>query len=167
MVVLDAANRVFISTQPKRYPLQADLASLDRNSASCRRTWHEKMATWKCWSTSASCWPSPWSPRHDPGHPGAGASAGYYRASFDRVLKRTAWTTLIVLLVLLRSPGSGPPHGLAAIPADRAYGGTRSEAAGALADRLYTHSDELGRLFLVYDQMRQELADKEALERQM
>jgi signal transduction histidine kinase len=36
-----------------------------------------------------------------------------------------------------------------------------------LPERIYPHGDELGRLFQVYGQMRQELTEKESLERQM
>jgi signal transduction histidine kinase len=36
-----------------------------------------------------------------------------------------------------------------------------------LPDRIYPHTDELGRLFKVYDQVQRELADKAALEKQV
>jgi signal transduction histidine kinase len=94
--------------------------------------------------------------------------AGYYRASFNRVLKRTAWTTLIVLLILLPLTwlwGRRITSPLSLLTERMAELGQKLPAP--LPDRLYTHSDELGKLFLVYDQMRQELADKEALERQI
>ncbi len=169
MVVLDAANRVFISTQPKRYPLQTELASLGPEFSQlqahlARNDGHLEVLESEHILLAI--------PLVAEGitlgtlvlvHP-----ANYYQASFDRVVKRTAWTTLIVLLILL--PLTWYWGRRMATPLSLLAG--RMEELGQklpapLPHRIYTHGDELGRLFQVYDQMRQELFDKEALERQI
>jgi signal transduction histidine kinase len=169
MILLDKSNRVFISTQPKRYPLQADMAGLGPGFEQLQA----QLA------------------RHDGqtqvleyGHiflaiplVAEGVALGtlvlvhpadYYRASFDRVVKRTAWTTLIVLLLLLPITwlwGRRMAAPLTMLTERMAELGKKLPAP--LPERIYPHGDELGRLFQVYHQMRQELLDKEALERQI
>jgi signal transduction histidine kinase len=168
-VVLNAANQVFISTDSGLYPLLANLPALGPSFARLQ----EQLA-------------------HNDGrlvvvedeqillaiplvaegvtlgtlvlvHP-----ADYYRASFDRVVKRTAWTTLIVLLIILPLTwfwGRRMASPLSLLT--ERMGNLGQKLPAPLPDRIYPHDDELGRLFQVYDQMRRELADKEALERQI
>ena len=169
IVLLDAEDRVYVSTRPRTYPIQTGLAELGPEFARLRgslagsggRLVEQEsehillaiplVAEGVTLGTLVMV------------HP-----ADYYRASFDRIVARTAWTTLAVLLILLpvtwfwgrrmASPLSLLTHRMAEL-------GQRLPAP--LPDRIYPHADELGRLFQVYDQMRQELADKEALERQV
>jgi two-component system, NtrC family, sensor kinase len=96
-------------------------------------------------------------------HPG-----NYYHTSFNRVLNRTAWTTLGVLLLLLPLSwywGRRMATPLSLLAENMEELGRKLPAP--LPQRLYSHGDELGRLFQVYEQMRQEMIDKEVLERQI
>ncbi len=169
MVVMDAKNRVFVSTQPKRYPLQAELATLGPEFGVLRARLAQndgRLVVQEAAHILVAI------PLVADGvtlgtlimvHP-----ADYYRASFDRVLKRTAWTTLLVLLILLPITwfwGRRMASPLSLLTERMAELGQKLPAP--LPDRIYPHADELGRLFQVYDQMRRELADKEALERQV
>jgi len=169
MVVLDAANRVFISTQPKRYPLQAELASLGPEFSQLRTHPARKDGHMEVLDSARILLAIPLVAEGMTlgtlvlVHP-----ANYYQASFDRVVKRTAWTTLIVLLILLPITwlwGRRMASPLSLLTERMAELGQKLPAP--LPDRIYTDGDELGRLFQVYDQMRHELADKEALERQI
>lgn len=168
-VVLDADNRVFISTAPKQYPiltalggmglafkqLQQRLAQNDRFMVIVES---EKIllgiplvADGVMLGTLVLV------------HP-----ADYYRASFDRFLARTAWTTLAVLLILL--PLSWYWGRRMAAPLTllaRNMGDLGKKLPAPLPDRVYPHNDELGRLFQVYDQMQQELVEKDAMQRQI
>lgn len=169
IVVLDAKQRVYVATQPKRYPLGKELASLgpefsllqDRLADSGGRMVMVEserillavpiVAEGVTLGTLVMA------------HP-----ADYYRASFDRVVKRTAWTTLIVLLIILPiswfwGRRMASPLGLLT----ERMGELSQRLPAPLPERIYPHEDELGRLFQVYDQVRHELADKDALERQI
>lgn len=169
-IVLDAAHQVFISTEPRRYPLQADLDGFGGEFARLKRALvggegHMVVIEDKTRILQAI-------PLVSEGvslgtlvlvHP-----ADYYRASFDRIVERTLWTTLLVLLVLLPVNwywGRRMAAPLTLLAGRMGELGQRLPAA--LPHRIYPHEDELGRLFQVYDQMRQELADKEAMERRM
>jgi signal transduction histidine kinase len=169
MIVLDAGNRVFISTQPRRYPLQAELASLGGEFSQLNARLAKNDGRMLV---------------QDSGHimmaipvVAEGVTLGtlvllhpkdYYRASYDRVVKRNAWTTLVVLLILMPITwlwGRRMASPLLQLTERMAELGRRLPAP--LPARVYPHGDELGRLFQVYDQMRHELADKAALERQV
>ena len=169
MIVLDSTNRVFVATHPKRYPMQAELVSLGPEFGLLRaRLAHNdgRMAIVESERILLAI------PLVVEGvtlgtlvlvHP-----ANYYQASFDRIVNRTAWTTLFVLLLIL--PTSWFWGRRMALPlsllAER-MGNLGQKLPAPLPDRIYPHSDELGRLFQVYDQMRRELADKSALEQQI
>lgn len=169
MIVLDAGNRVFISTQPKRYPLQSDLASLGPEFSSLKARLERNDGRMLVQESGRILLAIPLvAEGMNLGtlvllHPG-----DYYQTSFDRVLKRNAWTTLVVLLILLPLTwmwGRRMASPLLQLTERMAELGRRLPAP--LPERVYPHGDELGRLFQVYDQMRQELSDKEALERQI
>jgi two-component system, NtrC family, sensor kinase len=168
-VVLDAASQFFISTTSKQYPLQTKLENLGPSFSELK----SRLA-------------------HNDGHMVIVESdkillaiplvadgvtlgtlvlvhpANYYQSSFDRVLKRTAWTTLVVLLILL--PISWYWGRRMASPltllADN-MGDLGKKLPAPMPGRIYPHGDELGRLFQVYDQMQRELVEKDSLERQM
>jgi signal transduction histidine kinase len=169
MVVLDAGNRVFISTQPKRYPLQADLAALGPEFGLLQTRLNHNDGRLVVQESNRILLAIPLVAEGVTlgtlvlVHP-----ANYYRTSFDRVVKRNAWTTLIVLIILLPITwymGRRMASPLILLTQRMAELGQKLPAP--LPDRIYPHGDELGRLFQVYDQMRIELADKEALERQI
>ncbi|OYY92368.1 MAG: hypothetical protein B7Y41_16105 [Hydrogenophilales bacterium 28-61-23] len=168
-VVLDAANQVFISTASRQYPLQTKLdklgpafsqlkTRLEQNDGRMVIVESDKIllgiplvADGVTLGTLVLV------------HP-----ANYYQASFDRVLKRTAWTTLIVLLILLPISWYWGRRMASPLTLLAEYMGDLGQKLPApLPDRIYPHSDELGRLFQVYGQMRRELAEKESIERQM
>lgn len=170
MIVLDDENQVFISTQPKRYPLQMKLAELgpEFRELSSRLARNDgRMLVQESGGHILLVIPVV----------AEGMTLGtlillhpsdYYRTSFDRVVWRNAWTTLIVLLVLLPITwlwGRRIASPLAHLT-DR-MGELAQRLPSPLPDRVYPHADELGRLLQVYDQMRQELHDKESLERQI
>jgi hypothetical protein len=102
MIVLDARQRVFISSQPRRYPLQtepADLGPEFRQLAARLKHNDGRVVIQDTERIHLAI------PLVAEGvtlgtlvltHP-----ADYFQASFDRVLRRNAWTTLVVLLVLL------------------------------------------------------------------
>ncbi len=168
-VVLDAARQVFISTDNKRYPMLARLdalgapfarlqARLARDSGHIQIIEAERilmaiplLADGVTLGTLVLV------------HPG-----NYYQASFDRVLRRTAWTTLLVLLIMLPLIwywGMRMATPLSLLAARMEELGQKLPAP--LPQRIYSQGDELGRLFRVYEQMRQELLDKEIMERQI
>lgn len=168
-VVLDSGNQVFISTSTKRYPLLADLPSLGPAFSQLQRQL----------SGNAGHMVTVEADKILLGIPivAEGVTLGtlvlvhptdYFQASFDRVLKRTAWTTLLVLLVLLPLSwywGRRMAAPLTLLTGYMADLGRKLPAA--LPDRIYPHDDELGRLFQVYGQMQRELAEKDAIEHQM
>jgi len=169
MIVLDAGNRVFISTQPKRYPLQSDLVSLGPEFGLLKARLEQNDGRMLVQESGRILLAIPLVVEGVTLgtlvllHPG-----DYYQASFDRVLRRNAWTTLAVLLILLPLTwlwGRRMASPLIQLTDRMAELGQRLPAP--LPDRVYPHGDELGRLFQVYDQMRHELSDKEALERQI
>jgi len=169
MIVLDAGNRVFISTQPKRYSLQRDLASLGPEFAALQARLAANDGRMLVQESERILLAIP--------VVAEGVTLGtlvllhpgdYYQASFDRVLERNAWTTLVALLILLPISwlwGRRMAAPLVQLTERMAELGQRLPAP--LPARVYPHGDELGRLFQVYDQMRHELSDKEALERQI
>lgn len=169
LLVLDAKNRVFVATQPKRYPMQGELVSLGPEFALLQgRLAHNdgRMVIVESERILLAI------PLVADGvilgtlvmvHP-----ADYYRASFDRIVIRNSWTTLFVLLLIL--PISWFWGRRMAAPLTlltERMGELGQKLPAPLPDRIYPHSDELGRLFQVYDQMRRELADKSALEQQI
>lgn len=169
IIVLDAADRVFASTKPRRHPLQTPLAELGPEFAQLQsqlRQGKGRLTTLESGRIFLAI------PLVADGvtlgtlvlaHP-----AEYYRASFDRIVKRNAWTTLVVLLFLL--PVSwfwGRRMTSPLLLLTHRMGDLGRKLPAPLPDRIYPHADELGRLFRVYDQMRHELADKENLERQV
>ena len=169
LIVLDPANRIFASTQPRKYPLNIPLAELGPEFGQLKDMLSNsggRLVTLESGHILLAI------PLVAEGvtlgslvliHP-----ADYYRASFDRVLKRNAWTTLAALLFLL--PLSWIWGRRMAAPmrllADHMTDLSR-KLPPPLPDHIYTNNDELGRLFRVYDQMRRELADKAALEKQI
>lgn len=168
-VVLDATNQVFISTSTKRYPLLADLASLGPAFSQLHRQL----------SGNAGYMVTVEADKILLGIPivAEGVTLGtlvlvhptdYYQASFNRVLNRTAWTTLLVLLVLLPLSWYWGRRMAAPLTLLTGYmADLGKKLPVALPDRIYPHDDELGRLFQVYGQMQRELAEKDAIEHQM
>lgn len=169
LIVLDAGNRVFIASQPRRYPLQSDLAGLGPEFSLLKSRLQKNDGRMLIQESGRILLAIPLVAE--------GVTLGtlvllhpkdYYRASFDRVVKRNAWTTLAVLLILLPVTwlwGRRMASPLLQLSERMAELGKRLPPP--LPDRVYPHGDELGRLFQVYDQMRHELSDKEALERQI
>jgi signal transduction histidine kinase len=169
MVVLDASYRVFISTRPKQYPLHTGVTALGSEFSQLRARLMANDGRMQILESERILLAIPLVAEGVTLgtlvliHPG-----NYYRTSFDRVVTRTAWTTLIVLLFLLPITwfwGRRMASPLALLTRRMAELGRALPAP--MPDRVYPHGDELGRLFQVYDQMRQELVDKEALERQI
>ena len=169
MVVLDALNRVFISTQPQRYPLQRGLATLGPEFRLLQARLEQNDGRVLALESGRVLLAIPLVVEGVPlgtlvlVHP-----ADYYQSSFDRAVRRTAWTTLLVLLVLLPLTwfwGRRMAQPLSLLTERMGELGRRLPAP--LPERIYPHDDELGRLFQVYGQMLRELADKEALERQV
>ncbi len=169
MVLLDDENRVFISTQPKRFPLQAELATLGTEFRELNARLAKNDGRLLVQESGHILLAIPVvAEGMTMGtlillHPG-----DYYRTSFDRVVRRNAWTTLVILLILLPLTwlwGRRIASPLAQLT-DRMSDLARC-LPQPLPDRVYPHGDELGRLLQVYDQMRQELHDKESLERQI
>lgn len=169
MIVLDAANRVFVSTHPKRYPMQEELVGLGPEFALLQARLANNDGRMVTVESERILLAIPLVAESVilgtlvMVHP-----ADYYRASFDRIVQRTAWTTLFVLLIILPISwfwGRRMASPLGLLTERMADLGQKLPAP--LPDRIYPHSDELGRLFQVYDQMRRELADKSALERQI
>lgn len=168
-IVLDKANQVFVSTDAKRYPLQAELGKFGPEFGQLRSRLEQGDGHLVITESERILVAIPMVAEGVTlgtlilVHP-----ADYYRASFERVFKRNAWTTLLILLVLL------PPiwywgRRMAAPLAllTERMGELGQKLPEAMPHRIYPHTDELGRLFHVYEQMRQELVEKEALERQM
>ena len=158
LIVLDAANHVFVSTRPRRYVMQRDLASLGPEFATLQTRLAAndgRMLTQDSGRILLAI------PLVAEGvtlgtlvllHP-----ADYYRASYDRVVRRNAWTTLAVLLILLPASwlwGRRMASPLLQLTERMAELGRRLPPP--LPARVYPHGDELGRLFQVYEQMRQE-----------
>lgn len=168
-VVLDAANQVFISTASKQYPLQAKLDNLGPAFSQLKTRLAQNDGRMVIVESDKILLGIPLVA--DGVTLGALVlvhPANYYQASFDRVLKRTAWTTLIVLLILLPVSWYWGRRMASPLTLLAEYMGDLGQKLPApLPDRIYPHSDELGRLFRVYEQMRRELAEKESLERQM
>ena len=168
-VVLNADEDVFISTQTKQYPLLAKLDSLGPAFGQLQRVLTQNNGRMVIVDSEKILLGIPLVAE---GvvlgtlvlvHP-----ADYYQASFNRIFKRTAWTTLIVLLILLPISWYWGRRMASPLSLLAEYMGELGRKLPApLPERIYPHSDELGRLFQVYGQMRQELTKKEALERQM
>jgi len=168
-VVLDAASQVFISTASKQYPLQAKLDSLGPAFSELQSRLAQKDGLRVIVESDKILLGIPLVAEGVTlgalvlVHP-----ANYYQASFDRVLKRTAWTTLVVLLILLPVAWYWGRRMAAPLTMLAEYMGDLGQKLPApLPDRLYPHNDELGRLFQVYAQMQRELAEKESIERRM
>jgi len=168
-VLLDAQNQVFISTSPKTYPLQARLNSLGGDfikleaqlaSGDGRKVIVESgrillaiplVMEGVQLGTLVLV------------HP-----ADYFKSSFNHIAARTAWTTLLVLLILLPASWYWGRRMAAPLSMLTEYMGELGrKLPPPLPDRIYQYGDELGRLFHVYDQMRHELAEKKSIERQM
>ncbi len=168
-VVLDAANQVFISTASKQYPLQARLETLGPAFILLKTRFAQNDGHMVIVESDKILLGIPLVA--DGVTLGALVlvhPADYYQASFDRVLKRTAWTTLFVLLILLPLSWYWGRRMAAPLTLLAEYMGEPGKKLPApLPDRIYPHNDELGRLFQVYDQMRRELSDKDSIERQM
>jgi signal transduction histidine kinase len=168
-VVLDSGNQVFISTSTKRYPLLADLPSLGPAFTQLQRHL----------SGNAGYMVTVEADKILLGIPivAEGVTLGtlvlvhptdYFQASFNRVLRRTAWTTLMVLLILLPLSWYWGRRMAAPLTLLTGYmADLGKKLPVALPDRIYPHDDELGRLFQVYGQMQRELAEKDAIEHQM
>lgn len=169
MIVLDARHRVFIASQPRRYPLQAEPASLGPEFIQLAERLKQNDGRLVVQDTGRIHLAIPLVAEGVAlgtlvlTHP-----ADYYQASFDRVLRRNAWTTLVILLILLpltwllgrrmASPLELLAERMAALA---------RQAPTPLPEGIYPHHDELGRLFRAYEAMRRELADKAQLERQI
>jgi signal transduction histidine kinase len=169
LILLDASNRVFVSTRPGQFPLQAGLAGLGDDYRLLPARLAENSGRDVVLEGQDILLAIPLM--------GEGMLLGtlilvhpvdYYLPSFLRIVQRTAWTTLVLLLLLL--PISWYWGKRMAAPL-----GLLSERMAELGDRLptplpprlYPHGDELGRLLLVYDRLTRELAEKRSLERQM
>ena len=168
-VVLNAEDQVFISTKTKQYPLLAKLDSLGPAFSQLQRVLAQNNGRMVVVDSEKILLGIPLVAE---GvvlgtlvlvHP-----ADYFQASFDRILKRTAWTTLIVLLILLPISWYWGRRMASPLTLLTEYMGELGRKLPVpLPERIYPHGDELGRLFQVYGQMRQELTEKESLERQM
>lgn len=168
-VVLDSDNRVFISTATKHYPLLADLPTLGPAFSQLQQQLSGNSGLMVMVEADKILLGIPLVSE--------GVTLGtlvlvhptdYFKSSFDRVLKRTAWTTLLVLLILL--PLSwywGRRMAAPLILLTRYMADLGKKLPAALPDQIYPHNDELGRLFQVYGQMQRELVEKEAIEHQM
>lgn len=168
-IVLDEKNQVFISTQTKNYPLLAELDSLGPAFSQLRQQLERNEGRMVIVEAEKILLGIPLVAE--------GVILGalvlvhptdYYRASFDSIVKRTAWTTLVVLLILLPISwywGRRMASPLSLLASYMSELGRRLPAP--LPERIYPHNDELGRLFEVYDQMLLELAEKKEIERQM
>jgi signal transduction histidine kinase len=168
-VLLDDQNQVFISTTPTLYPLQAHIDELGHDfkqlNAMFAVVQEQKIIVESERILLAI-------PLVVEGvklgtlvlvHPG-----DYFKSSFNRIVERTAWTTLIVLLILLPASwywGRRMAAPLTLLAVNMSELGR--DLPPPLPDRIYRFGDELGRLFGVYDQMRQELVEKKVIERQM
>ena len=168
-IVLDAVGQVFISTASRRYPLQADLSALGPTFDLLKTRLAQNDGRMVVVESKQILLAIPLI--------ADGVSLGalvlvhpanYFQASFDDVLQRTAWTTLVVLLILLPVSWywgrriSAPMTLLA-----QYMGNLGKNSPPAPRQRVYPHSDELGRLFQVYDQIQRELVEKASIERQM
>ncbi len=169
IIVLNTENRVFAATHPKRYPLETELAGLGPEFGLLRARLEQNNGHMVIVESERILLAIPLVAEGVTlgtlvmVHP-----ADYYQTSFDRVLEHTAWTTLIVLLIILPISwvwGRRMASPLGLLTERMSELGQKLPAP--LPERIYPHGDELGRLFQVYDQMRQELADKTALERQI
>lgn len=169
LILLDADNRVFVSTQPKSHLLGSSLADLgDDFRQLAGRLAHEPTNSLVLEADRILLA----IPLVGEGvvlgtlvlvHP-----ADYYLPSFLRIVKRTAWTTVGVLLLLL--PINWYWGRRMAAPLDlltERMAALSRQLPEPLPPRLYPHTDELGRLLAVYDRLTRELADKQALERRM
>jgi signal transduction histidine kinase len=169
-ILLDHDNQVFTSTLPEHYPLQIELDAIDPGFLGLR----ERLA-----AAGKNVLV------HEIGdklllavpviadnvklgtlilvHP-----TDYYLASFTRILKRTIWTTLVVMLILL--------------PINWYWGRRMTAPLSLLADRMgdlgkrppepiprhmHANRDELGRLFAAFDRMSVELEEKERMKREI
>jgi signal transduction histidine kinase len=169
LVLLDAENQVFVSTASKVYRLQAKVGSLGTSFVELEKRLKADNAQTVIVESAEILLAIP---LIMDGvvlgtlvlvHP-----ADYFQRSFDRIFQRTAWTTLLILLILL--PVSWYWGRRMAFPLTMLTGYMREfsyKLPSSLPDRIYPHGDELGRLFQVYDQMLRELAEKKLIERQM
>lgn len=169
ILVLDPEHRIFVSTQPRRHPLGEAIARLgpayselvDRLSHNDGRMVVVENARILLAIPIVVEGVTLGTLVMD--HP-----ADYYAASFHSILQRTAWTTLLVLLFILPVSwlwGRRMASPLILLTERMSELGQRLPAP--LPERIYPHTDELGRLFQVYGQMQRELASKDALERQI
>jgi signal transduction histidine kinase len=168
-IVLDANNQVFISTATKSYPLLAELDSLGPAFGQLRQQLELNEGRMVIVEADKILLGIPMVAE--------GVVLGalilvhptdYFHASFDSIVKRNAWTTLFVLLILL--PISWYWGRRMASPLSlltRYMSELGRQLPAPLPQRIYPHNDELGRLFQVYDQMLLELAEKKDIERQM
>lgn len=169
LVVLDKMERVFVATQPRRYPLLAPLAGLGRDFGLLKARLDRGEGHLEIVEDEHILVAIPLVAE--------GVTLGtlvmvhpsdYYRASFDRIVRRTAWTTLVILLILLPINWYwGRRMTLPLTLLTEGMGKLGQKLPSPLPGIIYPHGDELGRLFRVYGQMQQELNDKEALERQV
>jgi signal transduction histidine kinase len=168
-VVFNAQEQVFISTKTKQYPLLAKLDSLGPAFSQLHRLLAQNNGRMVVVDAEKILLGIPLVAE---GvvlgtlvlvHP-----ADYYQASFNNILKRTAWTTLIVLLILLPFSWYWGRRMASPLTLLAEYMGELGRRLPVpLPERIYPYGDELGRLFQVYGQMSQELTRKESLERQM
>lgn len=168
-IVLDENNQVFISTATKSYPLLAELDSLGPAFSQLRQQLELNEGRMVIVEADKILLGIPMVAE--------GVVLGalilvhptdYFRASFDSIVKRNAWTTLLVLLILL--PISWYWGRRMASPLSlltRYMSELGRQLPAPLPERIYPHNDELGRLFQVYDQMLLQLAEKKDIERQM
>jgi two-component system, NtrC family, sensor kinase len=168
-IVLDEKNQVFISTQTKTYPLLAELDSLGPAFSQLRQQLERNEGRMVIVEAEKILLGIPLVAE--------GVVLGalvlvhptdYFRASFNSIVKRNAWTTLIVLLILLPISWYWGRRMASPLSLLAGYMGELGRRLPApLPERIYPHNDELGRLFEVYDQMLLELAEKKEFERQM
>jgi signal transduction histidine kinase len=170
IVVLDTANRIFVSSDTQRYPLMATADKVDAALGQAIRQPSRQAEDAVTVEGTRILLTIPLLAKGDRLgtlvmiHP-----ADYYRPAFERVLKRNAWAAAAVLLTLLPIMWFWGRRLAAplALLADHMGGIGRESPKPLPASHIYPHPDELGRLFSVYDRIRQEMLDKEAFERQM
>ncbi|HRH81114.1 MAG TPA: ATP-binding protein [Thiobacillaceae bacterium] len=168
-IVLDENHAVFVSSEPRRHPLLTDLAGLGPDFARLKASLAQSRGHTRVVEGEHILLGIP--------VVAEGVTLGtlvvvhkadYYQPSYLRILKRTAWTTLIILLILLPISwfwGRRMAHPLVLLAGRMSDVGKGPPEP--LPERTYPHEDELGQLFRVYDRMQRELRDKHAMERQM
>ena len=168
-IVFDRNNDVFASTDPELFPLQVKLDTLGPDFSQLQSRLRDTAGSTVVLEAEKILLAIPLVAEGVTlgtlvlVHP-----ADYYFPSYSRIFKRTAWTTVIVLLFLLPISWYWGRRMTAPLVllAER-MGDVGSRPAETLPHHLYPHRDELGRLFQAFDRMLGELAEKEDMKQEM